>query len=182
MTTSSIFISFVRPVDFNTASALLAAMNQAIKEGHADITLLMSSSGGQVIPGFAIYNQLLMLPITLTTCNIGSVNSIATIIFLAGARRLATPNATFLFHGTSWGFGHAAEIAKRQLAESISALEVDEKRMRDVVVMRTHIQETEIVQLMLDGMTRDAQFAKDREIIHEITTVPIAQGIPVIQI
>jgi ATP-dependent Clp protease protease subunit len=182
MTTSSLFISFVRPVDFNTASALLATMNQAIKEGHADITLLMSSSGGQLIPGFAIYNQLLMLPITLTTCNIGSVNSIATIIFLAGAQRLATPNATFLFHGTSWGFGHAAEIAKRQLAESMSALEIDEKRMRDVVVTRTLIQEAEITQLMLDGMTKDAQFAKDSQIIHEITLIPIPPGVQVIQI
>ena len=182
MITSSLVISFVRPVDFASASALLAAVQQAIKEGHGDITLLISSNGGQIIPGFAVYNQLSMLPITLTTYNIGSVNSIATIIFLAGARRLATPNATFLFHGTAWGFGHAAEIAKRQLVESLSALEVDEKRMRDVVVMRTRISETEIGQLMLDGMTKDAQFAKDREIIHEMLVAPIPQGIPVVQI
>lgn len=182
MTPSSLYLSFIRPVDFNSASALLQAVQQAMQEGHTAITLMISSGGGHLIPGFALYNQLRLLPLELTVYNIGSVNSIATIVFLAGTHRLATPNATFLFHGTSWDFGHAGEIPRRHLLESVSALAVDEARMHDAVVSRTSLSLEEIRALMLDGSTKDAQFAQDHQLIHEIGFFPVPEGTPCRQI
>ena len=38
------------------------------------------------------------------------------------------------------------------------------------------------VQLMLDGMMKDAQFAKDRAIMHALTANPLPPGIPIVQI
>ena len=71
--------------------------NQGTKEIH----LLFASTGGNVDAGISAYNVLRSLPIKLVTYN-GNVDSIATIIFLAGDERIAVPHATFMFHGVAF--------------------------------------------------------------------------------
>lgn len=175
------YLSFVRPVNLDTANALLGACNQAVTNGATEIYILMSSEGGQLEPAFAIYNQLMGLPVTLTTHNIGSVNSVANVIFLAGNKRLAVPSATFLFHGTYWNFGQGG-ISRKQIAESLASLEADEKRMKYIIVSRTGLSRREINRLMNAGMTKDAIFAVQKGVIHDIADLSLPANVPIGQI
>ena len=66
-------ISFTSPVDNLSASALLGAVGQVMNGGHDDIHLMISSPGGGVADGIAVYNFLRSIPIPVTTYNIGTV-------------------------------------------------------------------------------------------------------------
>src|SRR3989338_6946961 len=60
--------------------------------------IMISSPGGYVDPGLTAYNFLKGLPIEVITTNFGSVDSISTIIFCAGAKRYSVPNSRFIIH------------------------------------------------------------------------------------
>jgi len=182
MQNGSIYISFIRPINNDSVNALLEKINQAIAKGYQDIVLLMSSDGGQVVPGFAAYNQLQMSPIYLTTYNIGSLSSIAALMFLAGTRRIAVPNATFQFHGAALEVSQGGEIGRYQLLQDISELEAVERRIKDVLISKTSLQPAEAELLILEGKTKDAQFAKDVNIIQHIASYSIPRDVPIIQV
>ena len=42
------------------------------------------------------------MPFELITHNVGNVDSIGNVVFLAGTRRYAVPHATFMFHGVGF--------------------------------------------------------------------------------
>ena len=59
------------------------------------VYLLLSTPGGSVMNGMNLYNVLKGMPFELITHNVGNVDSIGNVIFLAGEKRYATANATF---------------------------------------------------------------------------------------
>ena len=65
-----------------------------VKELHVDI----NSPGGDVSEGYAILDYLQDLGLPITTRNIGTVASIATVIYAAGQERKSLPNAEFMIH------------------------------------------------------------------------------------
>ncbi|MGD0511561.1 MAG: ATP-dependent Clp protease proteolytic subunit, partial [Candidatus Micrarchaeaceae archaeon] len=90
------FISFSAEIVPQTTEALIAALTNFVNQGFRDINLLLSTPGGSVMHGITIYNVLRGLPITLTTHNVGNVDSIGAVIYLAGERRYACPQSTFM--------------------------------------------------------------------------------------
>lgn len=182
MQNGPIYISFIHPISYDSVNALLGKINQAVAKGYQDIILLMSSDGGQVVPGFTAYNQLQMVPIHLTTYNIGSLSSIAAILFLAGTKRIAVPNAAFQFHGAALQLSQSGEIAKNQLLQDISELEAYERRIKDILIAKTSLQPAQVELLMSEGKTRDAQFAKDFNIVQHIALFSIPSDAPIIQV
>ena len=69
------------------------------------VTLLICSNGGDVYAGVGLYNFLKMLPFEIRTHAIGICGSIATTIYLAGARRTASPTSMFMLHAASYSEG-----------------------------------------------------------------------------
>lgn len=177
-----VVLSFIDNVNFDSAKRLLSAVNAALNDGVKDITILISSPGGQLVPGFALYNQLLGIPTDLTIHNIGSVNSIANAIFLAGKKRYATESATFMFHGTQWGFAQATELPRTQLSEILQSLNADEKRLRNIIVNKTKLSADEVAELLTSGVTRDAAFALDKGFIDEIIEFSLPAGVSIYQV
>jgi ATP-dependent protease ClpP protease subunit len=177
-----VYVSFVRLINWDTATPLLNTCNQIVNSGARQIHLLLSSPGGQIDPGFSIYNQLIGLPIELVTHNIGSIDSMANIIFLAGTNRLACGNATFLFHGIHWGFPAAIEIMRPKLSEILTSLQAAENRMRDCIVSKTSLTGDEVDAFFAEGATKDAIFAHSRGIIHAIEDVNIPVGTQIVQV
>jgi ATP-dependent protease ClpP protease subunit len=175
------YISFVRPINWDTVNSLLNHCNQAINHGAKQLYLLVSSNGGLVDPGFAVYNQLRSLPVEVITHNIGSVDSTGNVVFLAGSKRFACGNATFLFHGIHWGFGPGAEIRRPQLMEIIAALKAAESKMMDLIVNRSSLSREEVDAFFTEGAMKDASFALSKSIIEEIKDVAIPPGVTVIQ-
>lgn len=59
---------------------------------------LISSRGGSNVEALRIYAYLSCLPLDIITAGVGLVESAATIVYLAGKKRLATASTVFLFH------------------------------------------------------------------------------------
>jgi ATP-dependent Clp protease protease subunit len=76
------------------------------------ITVNINSDGGDVDMGFDIYNYLRSLKLPVTTVAENSCCSIATVIFMAGDKRIVKENTMFMIH-LPWGqaVGTAEEIA-----------------------------------------------------------------------
>ncbi len=64
----------------------------------------MSSGGGDVLSGFMAENYLNGLPIEVTFFNVGNVDSSASVIYCAGSKRYAVPEARFIIHEVSLTF------------------------------------------------------------------------------
>lgn len=86
-------IVFVKPVNPETISWLI---DQCKDE--KEISLLLSSGGGDPISGIAFYNFIKQKRVKLTVTIIGVCESAATILLCAGQIRRANSNTTFLFH------------------------------------------------------------------------------------
>jgi ATP-dependent protease ClpP protease subunit len=54
-----------------------------------------------VAQGINIYNVLCGMPFKLVTHNVGNVDSIGDVVFLAGETRYACAHSTFMFHGVA---------------------------------------------------------------------------------
>ena len=67
-------------------------------EGITSLQVDINSPGGDVSEGYAIHDYLVDLGVPLVTRNIGTVASIATVIFLAGNERKSLPNAEVMIH------------------------------------------------------------------------------------
>lgn len=102
-----VLINFLLPINSDTVNSLLRIVNDQAKKGITNITLLMSSPGGDTPAALAAYNVLRSLPIELTTFNIGNVDSAAVMVYCAGRNRfsLPGPGTRFLIHGNRLTFG-----------------------------------------------------------------------------
>ena len=127
------YISFVQPINPATATKLLTVCSQMQERGITHIHLGISSSGGNLNSGFAIYNQLKDYSANFTTYNIGGTNSVALLVYLIGQRRVATPISSFLFHGTNWTFASNNEIPFSQISDALNTLANQEKALFDEI-------------------------------------------------
>jgi ATP-dependent Clp protease protease subunit len=105
--------------------------------------------------------------------NTGSVDSIATVIFLAGKERHAVPHSTFLFHGIAYPVNQPTSFTINQVKEIISGLEQDQSRMASIVTERTKLTYDEIKELFKQGETKDPSFAESKGIIDSICSLSI---------
>jgi ATP-dependent protease ClpP protease subunit len=88
----------------------------------------MSTEGGNMTAGFALYYFLKSLPLPLTTWNVGSVESVGVPIFLAGQKRYACPGTRFLIHPLHWGFGNLVAADHARISEWRDCLDFDAER------------------------------------------------------
>lgn len=108
----------------------LATQNK-VKVGH----FLFQSNGGLINDGVALYNFFRALPFELRIYNSGAVQSVATIAYLAGARRIVSRHASFMIHKTSVNPAHPT-IPAHRLGSLIEALCADDERIE--AILRTH--------------------------------------------
>jgi ATP-dependent Clp protease, protease subunit len=95
-------ISFLGPIDSGSMAALLRSVNDQIRQNHTNITILIASPGGDTTAAFFAYNVLKTLPATITTFNVGNVDSAAMLLYCAGTKRYSMPATRFLIHGNSY--------------------------------------------------------------------------------
>ena len=95
----TIYIKFTAGVNPKTINSLMAEIESGLKKRVERFVILVSSSGGSVRDGLAAYSFLKGVPAEVVTHNFGSVDSVAVVIYCAGARRLCVPHARFLLHG-----------------------------------------------------------------------------------
>jgi ATP-dependent Clp protease protease subunit len=143
---------------------------------------MISTPGGSVMNGLNLYNVLKGMLFDLTTHNVGNVDSIGNVIFLAGAKRYSTTNATFMFHGVGFNIGNNQRLEEKNVRERLHAIVSDQRRIGSVITTHSTITEDEVAELFLQAQTRDASYAVSKGIVHEIRDVDIPSGAPVISL
>ncbi|TFW32463.1 ClpP family protease [Massilia horti] len=121
-------VHFIGPINHTSACTVRNLCLQALQSGASEIALHMSSEGGNMTAGFALHFFLKSLPLPLTTHNIGSVESVAVVIFLAGQKRYACPGTRFLVHPLHWGFGNLVAADHARVSEWRDCLDFDAER------------------------------------------------------
>ena len=121
-------VHFIGPINHSSACTIRNLCLQALQSGASEIELHLSTEGGNMTAGFALYFFLKSLPLPLTTHNIGSVESVGVVIFLAGQKRYACPGTRFLVHPLHWGFGDLVAADHARVTEWRECLDFDAER------------------------------------------------------
>jgi len=173
-----VYVSFSAEINPTTTETLLALLSQQANQGVREVYLLMSTPGGMVMNGLNLFNVLRGMPFRLITHNVGNVDSIGNVIFLAGDPRYACPNSTFMFHGVGFDV-QQARLEEKILRERLETILSDQRRMGAVIRSRTRLTDEEIASFFREAQVKDATFAAGCGIVNEIRDVQIPQGAPV---
>ena len=144
-------------MDQGTINALMAAVEQKLREGADEFVVLMSSLGGSVFHGLSAYNFLKGIPAAVTTHNFGSVDSIGVVLFCAGTRRFSVPHARFLLHAVQANFSQGASLEEQQLEERLKGLRIDIENIAGVIAANTGRSEEAVTQDMLNRTTLESR-------------------------
>ena len=176
------YISFTAEINVKTMEALLGVLAQQCSQGIKTVYLLLSTPGGQVNCGITIYNMLRAMPFHLITHNVGNVDSIGNVIFLAGAERYACAHSTFMFHGVGFDIIQPARLEEKSLRERIGSLDADQNRIGGIIKDRTKLNAKKVKRLFFEAQTKDAAYARANGIIHKVREVKIPAGSPILQL
>jgi ATP-dependent protease ClpP protease subunit len=169
-----IYLYYYDQIDPGRVKTIMAIINGIIMEEKPDtIYFLFSSNGGAISSGVTLYNFLKSLPVDLIMHNIGAINSIANVIFLAGKERYASPHTTFLFHGAAVHLN--AMFSLPQINEIQDSLQKDHNTIAGIICDNTKISHEEINKLFAQGETKDAEFALKAGIVHKIKPAEVPQ-------
>ena len=177
-----VYVSFSAEIDVKTTESLIAIMSNCVNLKVKTVYLLISTPGGFVTNGLNLYNILKGMPFELTTHNVGNVDSIGNIVFLAGSKRYATSASTFMFHGVGFNIDQKQRFEEKDLRERLDGVLSDQKRIGDIISQHTDLTEKDVAELFLQAHTKDANFAVEKGIIHEIREVQIPTDVPVISL
>lgn len=153
---------------------LMQKLNQDNKE--EEFTVLINSAGGQVVAGIDAYNMIRALPFKITMHNIGQVNSVANIIFLAANIRKATSISTFLFHSVGQDIREKVRFEERRARELLESLRRDNHSLASIVAARSKLKVNEVTDLFREQHVKDSKWALDNGFIQKIEDPKIPKG------
>lgn len=182
MAIKPIIIKFFAPVIDITVNALMDAIDQKMKQGIRDFTILISSPGGSVVHGLSTYNYLKGLPANIITHNFGSVDSIGIVLYCAGDKRLSVPQARFLLHGVNAQFTGNHSLEEKQLEEKLKGLKIDIENIAKVIAVNTGKSVKFVTDAMIERTTLNPEEAKSWGLVNEIKSQLFEAGSEVISI
>jgi len=178
---ATFYINFYDEINPVIAQQFMGACHQVITQKQPDeLYFLFSSPGGRVDAGIVLYNFINALAVDVTMHNTGSIDSIASVVFLAGSKRLAAKNASFLIYGIQCNFNHPISLTIPQLQENINRAKRDESKISNIYSERTSMSEEEITGFFREGDSKDLDFALEKGIISEISDPAIPKNAPFI--
>ena len=175
-------IKFYAGVDALSAGLLMKTIDGEISSGTTEITLLISTPGGSVFHGLSVFNYLKGAPITLTTHNFGSADSIGAIIYCAGDRRLCVPNSRFLLHPAMASFPSGVSIDEHGLEERLKALRNDNGNIAGVIAATIGETPGQVAEWMANRTTWTPEEAIEHGLTHEVSAELYPDGSKVIPI
>lgn len=176
-----VYVIFTAMINPHTVETLTQALSNIAIQGVPEVYLVLSTPGGDVRSGLTLYNFLKGVPFELIVHNTGNVDSIGNAVFLAGNKRVACQNATFMFHGV--GFDQqAGRYEEKQLREMLENIMSDQRRIGDIIAEHTDLTQDEIQDLFRETQTKTAEFARQRGIVHSISEFHLPARVPVISL
>lgn len=166
------YINFTGKINEDVANKFMAACAAVIATDHPDcLYFLFSSPGGDVNAGVAIYNYLRALPVArLVMHNIGSIDSVANVIFQAADERHSAPHSTFHFHGVALNLpGTNPSLSHSQIRELQSQIEALETKIANIIASRCQLTVAELQDFFLRGKSVDTAFAMQKGVIQSVS-------------
>lgn len=176
---STYYVSFSAEINPTTTEHLINGMANLHNQGATEVHLLFSTPGGSIMNGFNLYNVLRALPMKLIIHNVGNVDSIGNVIFLAGAERRAAPHSTFMFHGAGFDLNGNIRLTEPLLKDHLDSLVADHKRMADVLAQHIALAADEVVALFEKASTKDAVWAERVGMTQATCEPQVPVGVPV---
>ncbi|MDH1265224.1 ATP-dependent Clp protease proteolytic subunit [Pseudomonas sp. GD03944] len=174
---SSHVIHFTAPINSASCGKLIDYCSQAVQQGAEELVIKIATMGGECSYGFSLYNFIASLPIPVHTHNLGTVESMGNIIFLAGSRRSACEHSKFLFHPFHWHLNGSVDHAR--MLEYAMSLDYDLHLYARIVAERT-ANATEPLDVLeyLKASPRilDAQEALMTGLVHEVVSLDVNPG------
>ncbi|MHB1765545.1 MAG: ATP-dependent Clp protease proteolytic subunit [Gammaproteobacteria bacterium] len=177
-----VYLLFQSEVNQQSCERLCTAMGALAAQGFREIYLMLSTPGGGVSNGLAIYNFMRGLPCRFVTHNIGNVDSIGNVIFLGGDQRYACAQATFMWHGVGFNNVQVPRLEQKNLKEMLDNIKHDHRRIGEIVAERSNLQPRQIGKLFLEAQTKDANFAIKYRLAHAIRELQIESGRQIISL
>lgn len=169
-------ILFAAPIDPPHMNNFAVLLNGLRAQGVTKVTIAMNTPGGGTIPGIAAYNLMRAMPFKIVTHNIGNVDSIGNVLFLAGEERHACPVATFMFHGVGIDSVPNERLEEKNLREKLDLVIADQTRISQLIASRTDLAVEDCMELFREQKTRSAEWAKERGFVTEVCDFTFPAG------
>ena len=127
-------ITFTTDINEVTVTKMISYASEAMNQKASELILMLSSCGGELPAAFTAYNFLVTAPISVTTYNIGNIESSTNLIFLAGDLRVAALTSQFMLHGIS---SPANAFTRSEINAQSDRLDLDISRYAEVFRERT---------------------------------------------
>lgn len=130
----------------NLAAAVILRLIAKAVATKQDIEVDINSGGGLVYDGFTIYNSLIAAKATVkvTTINSGLAASIASIIFMAGDRRIMARAALFMAHKPATNLMFSGSLTSDDLKREADSLDAVQNVLLDIYTTGTVIKPEEM--------------------------------------
>lgn len=125
-------------------SFLLKSLIKLNTINHNPITIYLSSNGGIVHDGMAIYDLIRSSPSPTIIYAIGKICSMGIIVLIAGDRRFASANTRFMMHSAS----HATEGKTKDTRNDVNEVEFQDKHTSKLLVSRSNLTKVELDKLL----------------------------------
>ena len=175
------YLGYCGVIDSAGVTRIAQAINAAVNQQYDCVYLCFTSIGGYVGDGIYLYHHIKSLPMPLTIHNTGTVASIATTLFVAGEKRLCSPNAIFMIHPVAVGT-QAQSLSSAPLVTALQAALADEERTDAILRDRTKMP-AEVLDARRKGdIYITAQKALEYGLVHEIGDFSLPAGNQIFQI
>lgn len=135
-------------IDEQSASSLLKQLMYLEYESNEPVTMYISSPGGAVTSGMAVYDYIRLMHSQVNTVCVGIAASMAAILFLAGSERMMLPHSKVMIHDPSFGGGMSMSGQKpHEIQEKLNDLIETRKMLADIIVEQTGMPRKKVLNL-----------------------------------
>lgn len=166
------YLIYSGSISDNNSKHLTTLCSDAISKGFTEIYIAISSTGGSVPAGIALFNTLRALPVTVTMHNIGAIDSTAVVVFLAGQNRYATEESRFMIHAATIKTDKPS-LNQCDLAELTKTIHNDQENISKLIAKSTTISQETLKNWFFVAEIITPTKAIELEIISEIRKLTI---------
>lgn len=139
MASTTVNIRFTDSIFPDNSIKFFNLIEKCLRNKFRIFNIFISTPGGSISNGLTVANYLLSLPIELNTYNIGAIDSIGILIFLAGKNRYSYPQSRFMFHPPGISNIDMSKADYNYLSRKIHELQIDAENIISFISERTSL-------------------------------------------
>ncbi len=171
------YVRFVGKVTARSRTALLRAMDSAVRDRVDRFHLVMSSQAGSMMLAVSLYNYLRGAPVEISTYNFGLVSAAGLPLFCAGTRRYCTPHARFVIGCADVALQPSMRFDEASLESALRGLRLDQDRMAEVIAESTGAELTKVMADVKAEIVLDPKKALEYGLVHEVRPDIFPKGV-----